>query len=89
MLHLHRGLALEDEGGSRTRVRMAAGPRALSHVSCLAEQAKIWVAEAEENNLGNDALYGGVPAVGHVQIVRAGLPRRRIVCARVGVLAEA
>ena len=25
----------------------------LAHVSCLAEQAKILVAEAEENNLGN------------------------------------
>ena len=33
------------------------GTAGFVHVSCLAEQAKIWVAEAEENNLGNDALY--------------------------------
>ncbi|CAH0376633.1 unnamed protein product [Pelagomonas calceolata] len=39
-------------------VRMCAcrGTAGFAHVSCLAEQAKILVAEAEENNLGNEAL---------------------------------
>ena len=39
-------------------VRMCAcrGTAGFAHVSCLAEQAKILVAEAEENNLGDDAL---------------------------------
>ena len=39
-------------------VRMCAcrGTAGFAHVSCLAEQAKILVAEGEENNLGNDAL---------------------------------
>ena len=32
------------------------GASGFAHVSCLAEQAKILVAEAEENNLGNEAL---------------------------------
>ena len=32
------------------------GTSGFAHVSCLAEQAKILVAEAEENNLGNDAF---------------------------------
>jgi hypothetical protein len=38
-------------------VRMCAcrGTAGFAHVSCLAEQAKILVAEAEENNLGTDA----------------------------------
>ena len=33
------------------------GTAGFAHVSCLAEEAKILVAEAEENNLGTDALY--------------------------------
>jgi len=33
------------------------GTAGFAHVSCLAEEAKILVAEAEENNLGCDALY--------------------------------
>jgi tetratricopeptide (TPR) repeat protein len=39
-------------------VRMCAcrGTAGFAHVSCLAEQAKILMAEAEENNLGPDAL---------------------------------
>ena len=47
--------ALENEGGPRARVRV---PRDgdFAHVSCLAEQAKILVAEAEENNLGAKAF---------------------------------
>ena len=32
------------------------GTAGFAHVSCLAEQAKIWIAEAEENNLDHDAL---------------------------------
>ena len=32
------------------------GTAGFAHVSCLAEQAKILVAEAEENNLGDKAL---------------------------------
>ena len=55
VLHLHAGLALEDEGGPRARVRV---PRdgGFAHVSCLAEQAKILIAEAMENNLGFEAF---------------------------------
>ena len=39
-------------------MRMCAcrGTAGFAHVSCLAEQAKILVAEAEENNLGDKAL---------------------------------
>ena len=43
--------SIENEGGPRADVR-AAGRQGFAHVSCLAEQAKILVAEAEENNLG-------------------------------------
>ena len=32
------------------------GTAGFAHVSCLAEQAKIWIAEAEENNLDHDTL---------------------------------
>ena len=32
------------------------GTAGFAHVSCLAEQAKILLAEAEENNLGNKAF---------------------------------
>ena len=35
------------------------GTAGFAHVSCLEEQAKILIAKAEENNLGNDALYEG------------------------------
>ena len=40
-------------------MRMCAcrGTAGFAHVSCLAEQAKILVAEAEENNLGWDVLH--------------------------------
>ena len=50
MLHLHAGLALENERGSRARLLLP-GTAGFAHVSCLAEQAKILVAEAVENNL--------------------------------------
>ena len=56
MLHLHAGLALEDEGGPRARVRVPRDGVKFAHVSCLAEQAKILVAEVEENNLGVKVL---------------------------------
>ena len=56
-----------------------------SHVSCLAEQAKILMDE-QENNLGkkvlNERWLAGTRAP-----VRATVPRRRVVRARVGVLA--
>ena len=32
------------------------GTAGFAHVSCLAEQAKIWVEEAEENNLGDQGV---------------------------------
>ena len=54
VLHLHASLALEDEGGSRADVACR-GTAGFAHVSCLAEQAKILFAEAEENNLGAKA----------------------------------
>ena len=63
------------------------GTAGFAHVSCLAEQAKILVAEAEENNL-DDKVKCEVEAVAHVQPVRATVPRRRGVRARVGVLED-
>ena len=63
------------------------GTAGFAHVSCLAEQAKILVAEAEENNLDNKARIE-VEAVAHVQPVRATVPWRRVLCARVGVLED-
>jgi hypothetical protein len=46
---LVRGCACGDRPG------VASGTTGIAHVSCLVEQAKILVAEAEENNLGNKA----------------------------------
>ena len=72
-------------------VRMCAcrGTAGFAHVSCLAEQAKILCAEAEENNLiGTDRFDAEVGRVAHVQPVRAKVPRRRVVRARVGVLED-
>ena len=63
------------------------GTAGFAHVSCLAEQAKILVAEAMENNLGVKA-FRQVAAVVHVQSLRARLSRRRGVCARVGKLED-
>ena len=64
------------------------GTAGFAHVSCLAEQAKILVAEAEENNLDDKVLGERWESVGHVQPVRARVPRRRAVRARVGVLED-
>ena len=64
------------------------GTAGFAHVSCLAEQAKILFAEAEENNLGIKVLNERWYAVAHVQPVRATVPRRRAVRARVGVLED-
>ena len=47
---LVRGCACGDRDG------VASGITGIAHVSCLMEQAKTLVAEAEENNLGNDCL---------------------------------
>ena len=47
---LVRGCACGDRDG------VASGRTGIAHVSCLAEQAKILFAEAEENNLGVEAL---------------------------------
>ena len=46
---LVRGCACGDRPG------VASGTAGIAHVSCLVEQARILVAEAEENNLGNKA----------------------------------
>ena len=53
MLYLYTSPPLEDKEGL---VRMCAcrGTAGFVHVSCLAEQAKILYAEAEENNLGDN-----------------------------------
>ena len=48
MLHLHAGPPLENEGGPRAYVSCR-GTAGFAHVSCLAEQAKILVEEAEED----------------------------------------
>ena len=63
------------------------GTAGFAHVSCLAEQAKILVAEAEENNLGEgvDARGG---CGGTCSLCEQDLPRRRAVRARVGVLED-
>ena len=53
VLHLHASAPLENEGGPRTRVLLSWNGGFRAHVSCLAEQAKILVAEAEENNLSH------------------------------------
>ena len=47
---LVRGCACGDRDG------VASGRTGIAHVACLAEQAKILYAEAEENNLGSDAF---------------------------------
>ena len=47
---LVRGCACGDRDG------VASGTTGIAHVSCLAEQAKILVAEAEENNLDDEVL---------------------------------
>ena len=70
MLHLHAGPPLENEGGPRARVSCR-GTAGFAHVSCLAEQAKILVAEAEENNLSDKVFNGRWVRVAHVQPVRA------------------
>ena len=57
-LHLHAGPPLATKEGladARVIVPFLLG-LGVAHVSCLAEQAKILVAEAEENNLGNKAF---------------------------------
>ena len=64
------------------------GTAGFAHVSCLAEQAKILVAEAEENNLDNKVLNERWNRWSHVQPVRATVPRRRVLRARVGVLED-
>ena len=48
---LVRGCACGDRDG------FASGIMGIAHVSCLAEQAKILVAEADENNLDDDEFY--------------------------------
>ena len=50
VLHLHASSPSEHEGGPRARCACR-GTAGFAHVSCLAEQAKILVAEVEENNL--------------------------------------
>ena len=50
VLHLHAGLALENNGGL-VRGCACRGTSGFAHVSCLAEQAKILMDEVEENNL--------------------------------------
>ena len=71
-------------------MRMCAcrGTAGFAHVSCLAEQAKILVAEAEENNLDWKVQNAEVSAVAHVRPLRTDVPRRRGVRALVGVLED-
>ena len=52
------------------------GTAGFAHVSCLAEQAKILVAEGEENNLGAKAMQDG------------GSDGTRVVCVSNGILAS-
>ena len=75
VLHLHASSPLEDEEGL-VRGCSCRGTAGFAHVSCLVEQAKILVAEAEENNLGNKVMRG---EMGHGG-TSARIPRRREVC---------
>ena len=53
MLHLHAGRpSAHGRRASCADARAVGGTAGFAHVSCLAEQAKILVAEGEENNLG-------------------------------------
>ena len=52
MLHLYAGAPLENEGGPRAHVLRVAERRGFAHVSCLAEQAKILVAEVGGEQFG-------------------------------------
>ena len=61
------------------------GTAGFAHVSCLAEQAKILVAEAEENNLATRCSERW-NRWATCSSLRAKLPRRRGVRARMGVL---
>ena len=65
----------------------AAGQSGFAHVSCLARQAKILVEEAEERDLLGDA-FDARWARWHMWSVRATVPRRREMRARVGVLED-
>ena len=67
---------------------MRAAGRRGAHVSCLAEQAKILVAEADENNLDLKVQNERWDRWNTVLSVRARLPRRRVVRSRVGVLED-
>ena len=64
------------------------GTAGFAHVSCLAEQAKILVAEAEENNLGDEGLNERWKRWYTCGLCEQELPRRRAVRARVGVLED-
>ena len=63
------------------------GTAGFAHVSCLAEQAKILVAEAEENNLDSQDVGEDFCAWVSCGPVRA-TPRRRILRAWLGVLED-
>ena len=64
------------------------GTAGFAHVSCLMEQAKILVAEAEENNLGAKVLEKIFERWNTCGLCKQALPRRREVRARVGVLED-
>ena len=64
------------------------GTAGFAHVSCLAEQAKILFAEAEENNLDLKVKNARWRRWTHMQLVRATVPRGRGVRAHLGVLED-
>ena len=71
-------------------VRMCAcrGTAGFAHVSCLAEEAKILFAEAEENNLDWEVKNPRFERWDKCRPVRAKVPWRRLLCPRVGVLED-
>ena len=88
MLHLHAGLALEDE-----RRASCAGARAVERrVSrmCRAwrSRPRFLVAEAEENNLGNKALAAEVGSGGARAACASKDTTASWLCARLGVLED-
>ena len=88
VLHLHTGPPLENEGGPRARVFVPRDGGVRARVVLGGGGEDFDVAEAEENNFLGTSEACEVEAVGLVQSVRAKIPRRRALCARVGVLED-
>ena len=85
MLHLHAGPPLEDQGGPRTRVRV---PRDGGLRACVVSggAGEDFARRGRGEQFGPQGVGCEVDAVVYLQPVRAGVPWRREVRARLGVL---